>query len=105
MPHADFLMHHGTMEMGGNYQSIVSDVAWAEKFITPAMMDIYTRRCKDGPKFKGWTENRIKKFLLKKIEEKQEVYLSPRETVEYGFMDAVLGDEGYETTSVLRDNV
>ena len=105
MPHADFLMHHGTMEMGGNYQSIVSDVEWAEKFITPAMMDIYSRRCREAPMFKGWTETKIKKHLLKMIEAKQEVYLSPRDTVKYGFMDAVLGDEGFETVSILRDDM
>lgn len=105
MPHADFLMHHGTMEMEGNYQSVISDALWAEEFVTPSMMAIYTGRCKDSDMFEGWTEKKIEKHLLKMIEAKQEVYLSPRDSVRHGFMDAVLGDEGYETVSILRDDV
>jgi len=105
MPHADFLMHHGTYSMDGNYQSVVSDVKWAEEFVTPAMMSIYASRCKDSKMFEGWTETRIIKHLLKLIEAKQEVYLSPRQSVEYGLMDAVLGDNKYETLSILREDV
>jgi ATP-dependent protease ClpP protease subunit len=36
------------------------------------------------------------------MDKKQEYYMTPREAVERGFMDAVLGDEGYETIEMIR---
>ena len=37
------------------------------------------------------------------MEKKQEWYLSATESVEYGFADAVLGDEGYEDVESLLE--
>lgn len=98
MPSAYFLMHHGTLGVFGNYQNVVSDVKYCEEHITPMMMGIYTEKCQEGEFFleKGWGNNpeRIERYLLECMSKKQEFYLTAREAVEYGLMDAVFGDKG-----------
>jgi ATP-dependent protease ClpP protease subunit len=61
------------------------------------MLEIYADRCKDGLFFKGYTINKIKTFIKGKMDQYEEWYLTAREAVQYGLMDAVLGDTGYET--------
>lgn len=102
MPNADFLIHHGTLDMGGNYQSVVSDVDQA-KIDTEIMLDIYVDRCLEGQFFqkKKMGKNAIRDWLQNQMARKQEFYMSPRESVEYGLMDGVLGDEDFESISAL----
>lgn len=103
MPNADFLIHNGTLEVGGNYQSVVSEVKWAEQ-MTDHMVKIYVEKCKNGHFFlqKHMNTDDIEKWLRNKIAGEQEFYCTPRESVNYGLMDAVLGDEEYENIDVLR---
>jgi ATP-dependent protease ClpP protease subunit len=70
------------------------------------MLDIYYQRCKDGDFWKRQgllTEAEIKEYLKENMDKKQEWYMTPRIAVDMGFMDAVLGDEQYETISSLRE--
>lgn len=102
MPSAFALLHYGTTSTEGNISSIISDVRWVEKQ-RDFMLDIYIDRCKEGKFWKGMEEKEIKEWFKKTIGEKQEVYFTAREAVEKGFMDAVLGDEGFETLDLLRE--
>jgi len=105
MPNADFLIHWGTLGVPDyNYQSAVSEIDWAKKS-TEIMLDIYISRCRDGQFFKRecMDDKSIREWLIDKINKKQEFYMTAREAVDYGFMDAVLGDEEFETIDRLRD--
>jgi len=106
MPTADILIHWGTLTFDGNYTSVQADSHWSKKQ-SEIMLDIYVTRCKEGA---FWdregieTEDEIKEFLRDKMDRKQEWYLTPEEAVDMGFMDAVLGDEGFETIRQLRSD-
>lgn len=100
MPHCTFMIHEGEDGYVGTPKGLITSAEEAKK-IHKQMMDLYYERVKDGEKWKGKTENYIKKELQKKMDSKQEWYLTSREAVEYGFADAVLGDDGYEDVEVL----
>lgn len=103
MSNSDFLIHDGTISSEGNWRSVVSEVDWSKKQ-RDIMLDIYTSRCKDGQYWKRerMDEKEIKKWLGEQMDARQEFYMTPREAVDKGFMDAVLGDENYETIEMIR---
>lgn len=102
MPHAHFLMHEGTWSFDGNASSARAEWLQSEKDCN-AMFKVYAERAVNGPRFKDRkNEKEVIKELKELVANKEEVYLSSRETIAYGFADAVLGDDGYENISTLR---
>ena len=105
MPNADFLMHWGEWGFEGNHTSAMAEADWA-RAMEGVMMDCYLDRCLDVDFWQSkWKNNHrahAEKYLRDLLDRKQEVYFTAREAVDMGFMDAVLGDEGYETVDVLR---
>ena len=102
MPHADFLIHDGTLELSGGYQSVCSEVVWSQT-LTEVMLDIYVRRCKHGPFFKQskMDDNEVRGWLRAQIDKKQEVYMTAVDAVDKGFMDGIFGAEGLKTVEDL----
>ena len=98
-PSATYMIHHGTVELNGETLTVISD-AEQTKVEIEQMLNIYIEACKTGSFFKGWSVKRIRTFLMKKLESNW--YLSSRAAVKYGFMDAVLGDPGFETIGALK---
>ena len=66
------------------------------------MIDIYLKKSKNGKFFKGKPEKYIKRFLKNRMDQKQEWYITAQESVDYGFMDGVLGSKGFETIDILK---
>lgn len=104
MPNAYFHVHYGEYGDSGNYTNFMSGVQW-QQLCTEVMIDIYTNRIQGGNFFKDkdWGPNRVRQWLKDTLDKRQEVYMTARESVEKGFMDAVLGDPGFETLNRLRD--
>ncbi len=104
MPHADFLIHWGTNEISGNHTSVQAEALWSQKS-AEIMLDVYTERCKDGQFFKreGMDEKQVRQWVGDQMTKKQEFYMTAREAVDKGFMDAVLGDEEFETVEKLKE--
>lgn len=102
-PNADFLIHDGTWGYEGNYRSAMSEAEWAIKQ-RDRMLEIYASRCKDGQYWKRerMDEKAIRHWLGEQMDKKQEFYMTPQEAVDKGFMDGVLGDEGFDTIELLR---
>lgn len=101
MPHAHFLIHFGTEEHSGNYTSVVANVQQS-KLDTESMLAVYVERCLESKKFLNWTKKRMRNFLYKEMEQRQEWYFTPKEAIEYGFADGILGEEGCPTLKMLR---
>lgn len=103
MPNADFLIHWGSMGVEGNLTSVLAEAEQAKKDCE-TMLDVYMSRCVDGPYWKRQRmgKDAIREFLRDTMDKKQEFYMTPREAVDRGFMDAVLGDEGYDTIAMLK---
>ena len=102
MPHADFLIHFGSLEQSGNYTSVKQEMSQSEVG-TEQMLDVYVNKCKDSKKYKGRTEKYIRKQLEDKMNMKQEWYIDLREVINMNLADAVLGDNRYEDVIVLRE--
>ena len=106
MPHTEFLIHWGSMGYEGNHSSFMAEADQARRN-EQVMVDCYVERCQESDHWKTqWKTKipeRISKYLRDIMSNKQEVYFTAREAVEMGFMDAVLGDPGYETIAALRD--
>jgi ATP-dependent protease ClpP protease subunit len=104
MPNADFLIHWGELELASTHTSVQAEAHWARRSCE-TMLDIYIDRCREASYWEreGYdTPETIREFLRDRMDKKQEYYMTARESVEMGFMDAVLGDEGFETIDQLR---
>lgn len=107
MPNADFLIHWGEESFSGNYSSVQAEAHWSRR-IAERMLDIYVERCQKGDYWEREgieSEEEIKEFLRDKMDRKQEYYITPEDAVDMGFMDAVLGDDEFETIKKLRSDI
>jgi ATP-dependent protease ClpP protease subunit len=104
MPNADWLMHWGEWGFEGNHTSAMAEAGLAKRS-EEIMLDCYIERCINVDFWqKKWRSNHeahCRKYLRHLMDSKQEVYFTARESVEMGFMDAVLGDEGYTIEEIL----
>lgn len=104
MPNADFLIHFGSLEVGGDAKSAIAEAKWCEQ-LNERMLDLYASRCARGPYFRRrkWSRERIKQhYLIPTMDEKREVYMDAYEAVDKGFMDAVVGTRGYENLEAVH---
>lgn len=102
MPNADFLFHYGTIYLG----EIASLSGGCEnewnKHLNGIMLDLYAERCAEAKKFAGWSVKRIRTKLDREMKDKPERYMLPKEAVEWGFADGVLGDDRFPDLASLR---
>lgn len=105
MPNTDYLVHYGTYGDEGNYTNVMASMDWYKK-ANEMMLQVYLNRIRHGQFFKreGWDDKQILQWLRDTIDKRQEFYMTPREAVDKGFADAVLGDEDFETIRALREN-
>ena len=94
-PHADFMIHEGSFDYMGTSKGAKHNVGW-NNYLSEVMISLYVEKCQYGPHFKGWTEKRISKFLQDKMDKNEDWYMTPEESVKYGFMDGILGESGFE---------
>ena len=100
-PHCDFMIHEGTFAYEGTSRGARHNTAWFCDKAMKTMMDIYTERCMGGTYFKDFTDRRVRTFLINKIKEKEDWFITAQDAVKYGFMDGILGEQGFENTKVL----
>lgn len=101
MPNAYFMIHNGTVSIESTSKSASSFTQFNDS-LTKIMLDIYVNSCRFGINFKNYSDTKIRKFLQDKMNKFEEWYMSARDSVNYGFMDAVLGDKGYENIPQLK---
>jgi len=106
MPNCDFLIHWGEQSVSGSFTSVHAEVQWGKK-LADRMLDIYVERCHKGDYWEreGMGEDEVREFLRDMMNKKQEYYLTPEDAVDMGFMDAVLGDDEFETIKKLRSDI
>jgi ATP-dependent protease ClpP protease subunit len=101
MPNTEYLVHYAEYNISGGFTQMVADTNWYKK-CNENMLKIYVDRIKEADFFKDYSETQVLQWLQSTLDTKQQFYMSPREAVEFGFADAVLGDKGYETIKCLR---
>ena len=106
MPNAQFMIHRGSFSVSETATGAITCASWHKKIID-LILDIYSARCSKGKFFKRPQYNtldKVKKFLDKKMKEHEHWFLTAEEAVEYGFMDAVIGDN-YTMEDILTKNI
>jgi len=91
MQNSYFMFHEGDQEAGGTTKQVKSYTEFFAKQFDPAMCSIYVDRMKHTPgsNVSTWKEDRIHKWLKEQMDEKEDVYLSAHEAVQWGFADEV----------------
>lgn len=88
MPNSYVMIHHGTLELSGEYSTVISNVRWAERD-TKTMLDIYVDRASGSKKFKGTSAQDIRTEMLSLMGRDGDVFLTPKEAIEWGLADGV----------------
>ncbi len=104
MPNTDFLIHFGTTTYDGDAISCETEGDQAKK-CTLRMLEVYAERVVDSehPSYKGKSQLAVQNKLRKIMNEKREWDMTSQEAIEMNLIDAVLGDEGYENVTKLRE--
>lgn len=93
MPFSVFMYHDGTVDMSGTVKQFWTEGAQM-KASQELMMDIYLDSAEGAPAWSDRSRSQIKKMMRNRMDRKEEVYLTARETVEHGFADVVFGEDG-----------
>jgi len=101
MPNADFMVHLGSVYVGGPSKEVYNDIAECKK-ADEKMLRIYASRCTDGPFFKNYTKEEIIEYIREKMDQKLDWWLTAKEAVDYGFVDGILGTPRFETIAKIR---
>ena len=102
MPHGYFLFHEGTEGTYNTAKAFRSYAEWSKK-IEHVMLDIYTNRLKQKGKFKRHTPKSIREMLQEEMNKKEDVYLTAKEAVEWGFADEVFDGNWAALTKFSRN--
>lgn len=91
LPYSSFMYHDGTWGSSGTVKQGHTEYEQL-KLCDAQMMDLYTEKAEGAPHWNGKTRKQIQKIMRGRMDRKEEVYLSPHETVAQGFADEVLDD-------------
>lgn len=88
MPSSYMMLHYGTLFFQGEATTVLSNVERA-KYDAKRMLDIYVDNMMSGRKFKDWTEEAIRKFLVEQLDKRADVFLTPRQAIDWGLADGI----------------
>ena len=102
MPYSSFMIHTGTDALTGTGTQVETE--WEEfQKVNRIMYDIYLERLRESVKFEGWTDKKIENLLRKKMKEKEEVYFTAEESLEWNWADTIFGADGkYDWDSLTK---
>lgn len=93
MPLSTFMIHTGNGVLTGTGTQIQTEFEEYRK-ADEIMLDIYIAALKESEKFQGWTDKKIRNWLIKKMKEKEEVYFTAQEAIDHNFADVIFGKDG-----------
>lgn len=94
MPHSTFMLHDGTFGFSGTVKQARTEMGQLEA-TNDIMYNIYIDRMKEKGKMKSWSRRRIREWLERETQKKEEVYFSAKEAVAHGFADEIFGANGH----------
>lgn len=105
MPNCDWLIHSGNTGINTDLTHRQSK-SWSnyESMAHRKMMDWYISACKTSKKFAKFSDLRIKNHIQKKMDETEDWIIDARTALEYGFIDGILGDEGFEDIDTIKSH-
>lgn len=88
MPNSSFMFHDGTLGIEGTVKQVVSAIDFG-KISDETMMNIYVNAMKEKGKFSKKSKKAIREWLRDQMDKKEDVYLTAKQAVEYGFADQI----------------
>ena len=102
MPHSIFMFHMGTNSISGTVKQVNNEVEFG-KLLDEQMMSIYINKLKEKGKLSKWSKKRIREWLVRQMDKKEDVFMLAGEAVDYGFADEVFGADGvYDWASLIK---
>lgn len=93
LPNSIFMFHAGELGFEGTFKQAQS-FAEFEKLSLDTMLDIYITNLRRGEFFKTAPISRIRAWLIGKMNKKEDVFLTAKEALTYGFVDGIFGLDG-----------
>lgn len=93
MPYSTFMIHTGSNYIAGTGTQVMTEY---EEIIKAdrIMLDIYIAHLRRSEHMTGWTDKKIDTWIRKQMKEKEEVYFTAEEAIEYNFADTIFGADG-----------
>lgn len=87
---SEFMIHRGIVS--SEYALNAKSTIESNRRLNKRMMDIYAARCQYGSFFtdRSYSLARTKTYLDTKIKNEGDVWLTPEDALEYGFIDAII---------------
>ena len=102
MPNCYWLIHEGEQSMSGTVKQVQSYFEFS-KLHKSHMYNIYSSVCfETGERFKDMSKAKTKAFIRRKLESKEDWWLTAEEAVTHGFVDGVVGAKKYPSISGIR---
>lgn len=102
MPSSYFMFHDGTIDVGGTVKQVESFVEFG-KGATKTMLDIYSKSMKAQGKLSHLSEAKIQKWLRDQMNAKEDVYMTSKDTVDYGLADEVFNYDWSSLTKYTKE--
>jgi len=101
----EFMIHHGDMSVESTSTAAQSAIEVNNKNCK-RMLEVLAIRATKSKYFKkrDYTQSQIERHIDKTIKSKGDWYIAPRDAVDYGFADGILGDAKYNTIDKLKCN-
>jgi len=101
MPHCTWLIHEGEQSTTGTVKQTESFCEFS-KTVKSDMYEIYVDACHKGKRFKGKTLSQIKSAIKRKLDAKEDWWLTSTEAVQYGFADGIFGSKNFESIEHIK---
>ena len=105
MPNCYWLVHEGEQEISGTSKQVQSYFEFS-KLTKSQMYNIYSSVCfETGEYFKGMSKAKTKAFIRRKLESKEDWWLTSEDAVKYGLIDGVMGSEKFPSINDIKKNL
>ena len=105
MPNCDWMIHEGYRATEGTYRQVLSGAQW-DTILRSRTYQMYTEPCMTtGQFFKDKKQSQVKSYIRRKLESKEDWWMSSDDSMKYGFCDHIVGDKGMETVDKIIKNV
>lgn len=105
MPNCEWLIHEGSCAVDGTYKQMFSLYEFEKKMMDKSYDILSMSACQTGEYFQGSKEGAAKRFIKRQLNTKEDWWLSSEEARYYGFIDAILGDKGFESVEKMVKHV
>ncbi|HAI38785.1 MAG TPA: hypothetical protein DCM40_12005, partial [Maribacter sp.] len=88
----------------GTYKQVLSGAQW-DTILRSRTYQMYTEPCMTtGEFFEGKKQSQVKSYIRRKLESKEDWWMSAEDSIMYGFCDLIVGQKGLETIDRIVNN-